>query len=156
MDKILTTHAGSLIRPAEVLEFLDGIDRGEQIDHEAFAAAMTQAVADIVREQADVGIDIVSDGEIGKVSWISYLYERISGLEVKELPPGSLVMPPSRDRLAFPEFYEEDDKAFCRADSAGDVPRRERACPGELATLGAGDVDVHGADRVRRVGRAPA
>ncbi len=112
MDKILTTHAGSLIRPPEVLEFLDAIDRGEQIDHGAFDVAMTQAVADIVREQADVGIDVVSDGEIGKVSWISYLYERISGLDVKELPAGSLVMPPSRDRLAFPEFYEEDDQAF--------------------------------------------
>jgi methionine synthase II (cobalamin-independent) len=71
---------------------------------------MSRAVATIVREQRNAGIDIVSDGEIGKVSWISYLFERISGLEVRELPPGSVFMPPSRDRQAFPEYYAEEDQ----------------------------------------------
>lgn len=110
MNPILTTHAGSLIRPPEVLAFLDAIDRGETINKQAQSDTMTRAVAKIVREQADAGVDVVSDGEIGKISWISYLYERIAGLEVREVPPGTALMPPSRDRQAFPGFYAEDDK----------------------------------------------
>ncbi len=112
MDRILTTHTGSLIRPPEVLEFLDAIDRGEPYDEEAHAECLRRSVADIVRQQADAGIDVVSDGELSKVSWISYLYERISGIELGELPPDATVMPPSRDRQAFPEFYAEDDARF--------------------------------------------
>ena len=112
MNKILTTHTGSLIRPPEVLTFLDAIERGEPIDEHEWALVMSRSVANIVRDQLDAGIDIVSDGEIGKVSWISYLFERLGGLEVRELPPGATLMPPSRDRQAFPEFYEEEDKQF--------------------------------------------
>ena len=93
MDRILTTHTGSLIRPAEVLAILDAIERGEPVDESARSEVMARSVADIVRQQAGAGIDIVSDGEIGKLSWISYLYERVSGLEVRPLPPGSNVMP---------------------------------------------------------------
>jgi 5-methyltetrahydropteroyltriglutamate--homocysteine methyltransferase len=114
VDRILTTHAGSLIRPQEVLDFYEAVERGEPIDEGARAQTMRKAVADIVRQQAEAGIDVVSDGEIGKISWIAYLYERISGLEVVELPGGTRVMPPSRDRLAFPEFYAEDDAAFAQ------------------------------------------
>ena len=87
MDRILTTHVGSLVRPPEVLSILDSIEKGEPIDEQVRAETMSKAVAGIVRRQAEAGIDIVSDGEIGKVSWISYLYERVSGLEVRELPP---------------------------------------------------------------------
>jgi len=112
LNRILTTHTGSLIRPPDVLAFLDAFERGEEVDESKWSEAMSQSVATIVREQADAGIDIVSDGEIGKVSWISYLYERLSGLEVRELPPGSIVMPPSRDRQMFPEFYAEEEKQF--------------------------------------------
>lgn len=104
MNKILTTHTGSLIRPPEVLAILDAIERGDEIDEAARARTMSRAVAGIVRDQAAAGVDVVSDGEIGKVSWISYLYERLSGLEVRELQPGAILLPPSRDRQAFPEF----------------------------------------------------
>jgi len=109
-NRILTTHVGSLIRPQEVLAILDAVERGEEIDEAQRAATMKRAVADIVRQQAEVGVDVVSDGEIGKVNWISYLYERLSGLGIHELKPGGNFMPPSRDRQAFPEFYAEDDK----------------------------------------------
>jgi 5-methyltetrahydropteroyltriglutamate--homocysteine methyltransferase len=112
VDRILTTHAGSLIRPPEVLEFLDAIDRGEGYDAEAHTECLRRSVADVVRQQADAGISVVSDGEFSKVSWISYLYERISGLELGSLPPDATVMPPSRDRQVFPEFYAEDDARF--------------------------------------------
>ena len=118
MNKILTTHAGSLIRPPEVLAILEAIEGGEDVDEAARAETLTRAVAEIVRKQADAGIDVVSDGEIGKVNWISYLYERLSGLDVREQKPGTEIMPPSRDRQAFPDFYAEDDQQF-----AGSVRR---------------------------------
>jgi 5-methyltetrahydropteroyltriglutamate--homocysteine methyltransferase len=115
VNRILTTHVGSLIRPPEVLAYLEAIDRGEEIDEAARAATLKRTVADVVRQQAEVGVDVVSDGEFGKVNWISYLCERVTGLQVREKPPGSAVMPPSRDRQAFPDFYAEDDKQFANA-----------------------------------------
>jgi 5-methyltetrahydropteroyltriglutamate--homocysteine methyltransferase len=114
MDRILSTHTGSLIRPPEVLDLLDAVDRGETVDETVREATLSAAVRDIVREQARAGIDLVSDGEVGKVNWISYLYERLSGLEVREMPPGGTFMPPSRDRQAFPGFYADDDQKMAQ------------------------------------------
>ena len=109
VDRILTTHVGSLIRPPEVLAYLEAIERGEDVDERARDAVLTQSVAGLVRQQADAGVDVVSDGEVGKVNWISYLYQRLAGLEVKEQKPGTTFMPPSRDRQHFADFYAEDD-----------------------------------------------
>jgi 5-methyltetrahydropteroyltriglutamate--homocysteine methyltransferase len=115
VERILTTHAGSLIRPPEVLAFLAAIERGEAYDEAARADCVREAVADVVRRQAEAGIDIVDDGEMGKATWITYLYERISGLEARMVPlEGRNFLPPSRDRQAFPEFYAEHDAAFAR------------------------------------------
>src|ERR1051325_6966350 len=111
VDRILTTHVGSLIRPPEVLAYLDAIERGDDVDEQARDAVLTQSVATLVRQQADAGVDVVSDGEVGKVNWISYLYQRLAGLEVKPQKPGGTFMPPSRDRQHFPEFYAEEDAA---------------------------------------------
>ena len=108
-DRILTTHTGSLIRPAEVLEL------GEHRDGADAEAVLGTAVADIVRRQAEAGIEIVDDGEMGKSSWITYLYERLSGIEPRMVPlEGISILPPSRDRQAFPEFYAELDVEFAR------------------------------------------
>ena len=114
MDRILTTHAGSLIRPPEVLAFLDAIDRGNPFDEREHEECLRRSVADIVHRQAETGIDLVSDGEIGKVSWMSYLFERVNGFELRAAGPGEGILPPSRDRQAFPEFYAEHDEEFRR------------------------------------------
>jgi 5-methyltetrahydropteroyltriglutamate--homocysteine methyltransferase len=115
MDRILTTHAGSLIRPPEVLDFLVAMENGEDYDQAAYERALADAVADVVRRQAEVGLDVADDGEMGKASWIVYLYERMKGLEVRlvSLADGS-VLPASRDRNAFPEFYAEHDAEVAR------------------------------------------
>ena len=64
-----------------------------------------------MRRQAEAGIDVIDDGEMGKSSWITYLYERTSGIEPRMVATeGGRVYPPSRDRLAFPEFYVEHDR----------------------------------------------
>jgi 5-methyltetrahydropteroyltriglutamate--homocysteine methyltransferase len=115
MNRILTTHAGSLIRPPELLEFLVAMESGEGYNASAHGGVLTKAVADIVRRQAEVGIDFVDDGEMGKATWITYLYERLTGLEPRMVPvEGANILPPSRDRLAFPEFYAEHDLAFAK------------------------------------------
>jgi 5-methyltetrahydropteroyltriglutamate--homocysteine methyltransferase len=115
MNRILTTHAGSLTRPPELLSFLVAMESGEGYDPEAHGEVLRAAVADTVRRQVEIGIDFVDDGEMGKATWITYLYERLSGLEPRMVPvEGGNILPPSRDRLAFPEFYAEHDAAFAK------------------------------------------
>ena len=115
MDRILTTHVGSLIRPQAVLDFLAAMERGESYDEVAYERALADAVADVVRRQAGAGIDVIDDGEMGKSSWITYLYERVSGIEPRLVPlEGAVMLPPSRDRQAFPEFYAELDARYAR------------------------------------------
>ena len=115
MDRILTTHTGSLIRPQAVLDFLVATERGESYDEAAYERALDDAVADVVRRQAEAGIDVVDDGEMGKPSWITYLYERVSGIEPRLVRlEGAVMLPPSRDRQAFPEFYAELDARYAR------------------------------------------
>jgi 5-methyltetrahydropteroyltriglutamate--homocysteine methyltransferase len=114
MEPIRTTHVGSLVRPPEVQGFLAAIERGEPYDDEGFQLALAAAVDEIVRRQVDAGLDVIDDGEMGKTSWIAYLYERVSGIEPRSVPLGGNLLPPSRDRQAFPEFYDEHDAAFAR------------------------------------------
>jgi 5-methyltetrahydropteroyltriglutamate--homocysteine methyltransferase len=115
MDRILTTHTGSLTRAPEVLDFLAAMEAGEAYDEAGYEQALATAVADVVRRQAEAGIDVVDDGEMGKASWIVYLYERVKGLEVRlvSIADGS-VLPASRDRNAFPEFYAQHDAEVAR------------------------------------------
>jgi len=111
MDRILTTHAGSLIRPPELLDFAGAIERGEPYDESAYAGTLSGSVRDVVDRQVDAGLDVIDDGEMGKSSWITYLYDRTSGIEPRMVETeGGRVYPPSRDRLAFPEFYVEHDR----------------------------------------------
>ena len=111
---IRSTHVGSLIRPPELLQFLAAQERGRPYDKEAYEATLRSSVADVVRRQVEAGIDIVSDGEFGKATWITYLYERISGLESRPLPDEGTMLPPSRDRLNFPGFYQWHDEQLAR------------------------------------------
>jgi 5-methyltetrahydropteroyltriglutamate--homocysteine methyltransferase len=116
VDRILATHTGSLIRPPELLEFLAAKDRGQPYDEDAYEKTLKEAVADTVGRQAEAGIDVVNDGEMGKANWIIYLYERVSGLEPRAVPvEGGSILPPSRDRQAFPGFYAEHDAEFEKA-----------------------------------------
>jgi len=113
VDRILATHTGSLIRPPELLEFLAAKARGEEYDKDAYQKVLKASVQDVVARQVEAGIDVVNDGEMGKDTWITYLYERVSGLEPRMVQLESTsILPPSRDRQNFPGFYEELDKEF--------------------------------------------
>jgi 5-methyltetrahydropteroyltriglutamate--homocysteine methyltransferase len=115
MTRILTTHVGSLIRPPDLVALLRAKDDREPVDTAEFAACLRRSVADVVREQAETGIDIVSDGEFGKsVSWSRYVRERLEGFEEKassgpQAGEGEAVFP-GTDKSLFAEFYAEYDK----------------------------------------------
>src|SRR4051794_15810694 len=78
-ERILTTHTGSLPRPADLLAMIQAREEGQPLDEAAFAARVTSAVAEVVRKQADAGIDVVSDGEMGKPSFATYVPHRLAG-----------------------------------------------------------------------------
>jgi 5-methyltetrahydropteroyltriglutamate--homocysteine methyltransferase len=78
-DRILTTHVGSLPRPPAVRQMLVRKDQGEPVDKEELAGLVRQAVADIVRRQVAVGVDIVNDGEMSKPGYSTYIADRLSG-----------------------------------------------------------------------------
>jgi len=104
-ERILTTHAGSLPRPRDLLGLVRSRARGERIDETAFQARLRQAVGEIVRKQAALGIDVVDDGEFGKPSFVTYVRERLGGLTRQE---GERQSPwiRSREAISFPEFYK--------------------------------------------------
>jgi 5-methyltetrahydropteroyltriglutamate--homocysteine methyltransferase len=114
MDRILTTHVGSLTRPPELVELLRARDEGLETDEREFDRVLRESVAAVVRRQAEVGVDVVSDGEFGKtLSWARYIRERIGGFEQRPMPAdmvGANVLP-GTDKQAFPEFWAEYEKS---------------------------------------------
>jgi 5-methyltetrahydropteroyltriglutamate--homocysteine methyltransferase len=109
-ERILTTHVGSLIRPAPLQEFLRAKQAGRPYDAAAYETCLASSVADVVREQAKVGVDVVSDGEFGKsISWSQYVLERLSGFERRPIKPGGNPFTRGVDRERFADFYAELD-----------------------------------------------
>ena len=106
VDRILTTHVGSIIRP-EALLALGSQKGGPPKDPEGYAAALRDGVKEVVRKQVVAGIDIVNDGEYGKSSWANYVLERIKGFEVREgrFDPRDWL---GRERERFPELVEAE------------------------------------------------
>jgi 5-methyltetrahydropteroyltriglutamate--homocysteine methyltransferase len=108
-NRILTTHVGSLPRPANLLEMNTAKVSGGPYDQAAWTARVKTAVSEVVRLQVEAGVDVVNDGELSKSSWSSYVNERLSGFaESVSQGQGSLVR--GRDKKAFQEFYDEYDR----------------------------------------------
>ncbi len=115
-NRILTTHVGSLIRPPDLIALYQqmekALDGGAPLDNARYQQCLASSVADVVRQQADVGVDLVSDGEFGKSwTWANYAVDRLSGLEHLELKPGEKFRSPihGKDRSDFAEFYADYD-----------------------------------------------
>lgn len=109
VNRILTTHVGSLIRPPELLEFFRAKQSRATYDKAAYEKCLKESVAGVVKQQADLGIDIVSDGEFGKsISWSQYVLERLAGFERRPII-GANPFARGADRTKFPEFYAELD-----------------------------------------------
>jgi 5-methyltetrahydropteroyltriglutamate--homocysteine methyltransferase len=109
-NRILTTHVGSLIRPQSLQDFLRSKQAGKPYDEKAYQECLSASVADVVRDQAQAGIDVVSDGEFGKsISWAQYALERLSGFERRPIKQDANPFKRGADRTKFAEFYAELD-----------------------------------------------
>jgi 5-methyltetrahydropteroyltriglutamate--homocysteine methyltransferase len=132
-DRILTTHVGSIVRPAALLDLSAAATNGEE-SRQRYEAALTQFVADVVKAQAAAGLDIVNDGEFGKSSWSNYVLARLTGFEPR---PG--VMAPAvwlgRDRVRFADFM------------ASEFPRGAQGAPADACV---GPIRYKDAGSVRR------
>jgi 5-methyltetrahydropteroyltriglutamate--homocysteine methyltransferase len=105
-DRILTTFAGSLARPPDLLEMMKAKESGQPYDKKAYTERVRSAVAEVVRKQVEAGVDIVCDGEQGKPGFYAYVSERLTGFEPREVASPAGPWAGSREFLAFPEFYQ--------------------------------------------------
>jgi len=130
-ERILTTHVGSLARPTDLLETMRDKENGQPYDEQRFQEQVREAVAEIVRHQAEVGLDVVADGEMGKVNFVTYVAERLSGFEKV---PGRSSFSPSwqRELDMFPGYYQEYFKKY----SAAVGPMHTMICRGPITYTG--------------------
>ena len=125
-DRILTTHVGSLPRSKAVTDVVFALENGEPADNAAGIIAM--AVDDVVRRQVETGIDLVSDGEMSKISYATYIKDRITGFD------GDSERQPPSDLEEFPGFLERQAK------SGGTPSYRRPCCVGDIEVKDMGPV----------------
>lgn len=99
-ERILVTHVGSLPRSQAVTDVLFARDRGETADASAASATITEAVREVVRRQVEAGVDVVSDGEMSKISYATYIKDRITGFA------GDTPREPGQDLVEFPRILK--------------------------------------------------
>ena len=97
-ERILTTHTGSLPRPDDLVTMLYARDKGELQDQAAFETRVREATAEVVRKQIECGVDVVNDGEAGKVGYSTYVKDRLTGFE------GAAAPVRAADLLEFPAY----------------------------------------------------
>src|SRR5579862_2405558 len=123
-DRFLTTHTGSLPRPDDLIRMMYGKEEGVAVDPEALAARVRAAVADVVKKQAEAGVDLINDGEMSKPSYATYVKDRLSGFG----GTGNTFV--YQDLAEFPNLAK---KVF------GDPGRSRRKTPGCNAAIGVRD-----------------
>jgi 5-methyltetrahydropteroyltriglutamate--homocysteine methyltransferase len=106
--RILTTHTGSLPRPKPLIDLIIAKEQGQSIDAATFEAKTAKAVDDVVTQQVAAGIDIVSDGEMSKPSYTTYIRHRVTGIapDPRAAEKGQDIMI-GRDMLAHPDFARQ-------------------------------------------------
>ena len=126
--RILTTHVGSLVRPAELKALAQsGQDRPEDVTTtDGYLETLQRATAEVVRKQAAIGLDIISDGEFGKSSWSNYVLSRVTGFEIRP------------NQLRPVEWLGRDLATVRRRDCPGNAERAHRSS----------DRSLHRTDRV--------
>ena len=130
MNKILTSHVGSLPRTQEVVDFIFAREHGKDYDQAAFDACMTQAVSDTVAKQVAAGVDIVSDGETSKISYATYVKDRYTGFD------GDSPRNAPADLKQFPTFLKR------LADEGGSPQYARPMCVGEVKSKGQGELET--------------
>jgi len=149
--KIRTTHVGSLPRPEAVTDALTAReDRGLATDdaRRSFDATIASAVMDVVRHQFDVGIDLVSDGEMSKITYSTYVHDRLTGFD------GDTPRKPSLDLAPYAEL-----RGRLAAAAGGAQSFKRQSCVGPIRYVGHTDLDAdlaHLRAAVSAAGRTPA
>jgi 5-methyltetrahydropteroyltriglutamate--homocysteine methyltransferase len=131
VDRILTTHTGSLPRPPDLIRTMFAREEGVPVDGPALAARIRAAVAEVVRRQVDAGIAVVNDGEVSKPSYATYVKDRLSGFD------GTSQALQYRDLVDFPEMAK---RVF------GDPGRSRRKTPACTGPIGVRDPAAAQAD----------
>jgi 5-methyltetrahydropteroyltriglutamate--homocysteine methyltransferase len=132
IDRIHTTHVGSLARPAALLDQMRALAAGEPLDAGEADATHRGAVADVVARQRAAGIDVVNDGEQGKTGFFAYVGQRLSGHE-----PGARRSTLDKFRPEIEEFPEYYEDYFKRAMTGGmAVPAPSLVCTGPVSYIG--------------------
>ena len=120
-DRILTTHVGSLPRPQDVVDLIRAQDAGESYDQGRWDEVMSRAVQGAVNQQSDAGLDILNDGEMGKVGYATYMRHRLTGFELGDVPRAT-----PQDLDDYPEYRD-------KIAAAGDTPKYKRPiCRGPI------------------------
>jgi 5-methyltetrahydropteroyltriglutamate--homocysteine methyltransferase len=104
-ERILSTHVGSLPRPADLYAMMQAREQGKAFDQQSYDKRLRGAVAEIVGKQIELGIDVIDDGEYGKPSFVTYMNERLGGFEVDKGSAAVSHWAKSREALSFPEYY---------------------------------------------------
>ena len=128
-ERILTSHVGSLPRSAEVLRVLERRENEGNVDGAEFDRVIGAAVTDIVARQVQIGVDVVSDGEISKISYATYVHDRLAGFSSEG---GTESAKPHLDVAPFPAFREKmaqltGKRRFKRVTCVGPVSVRDRS-----------------------------
>ena len=127
INRILTTHVGSLPRPPELMDIMRAVGRGESYDARRRAELVKAAVNDVVARQVAAGVDVVNDGEMGKPGFINYANDRLGGFEQAPAHTRSM-WSGTRETKAFPEFYASELQTVDR--------RMRMQCTGPIAYKG--------------------
>src|ERR1700730_9851028 len=159
-DRILTTHAGSLSRPANLIAMSKAIAVGESKGDAAYAQVLAASVADVVKKQRELGVDIPDDGEFGKPvggsydygAWWNYAFARMSGFSPAGSPAAAAQQTQHkkstvadvaltsfanrRDWQKFGEFYLDPESSGSLMGSAARLPVGRPACPGPIKYTG--------------------
>ena len=110
-NRILTTHAGRLDGPRELTEITRDIVSGRALDIQKLMPLIRSGIVEVARKQAAAGIDVISDGELGKIGFggLAYYGRRLSGLGSRKLKPGEApyMALKTNERIEFAEFYKE-------------------------------------------------
>jgi 5-methyltetrahydropteroyltriglutamate--homocysteine methyltransferase len=145
-DRIITTQVGSLPRPIDLRKMWDDRLAGRPYDRGAFDARLRSAVAEMVRQQAECGIDVVSDGEQGRLGWTAFLPERLAGFEERPVtaPAGGGVTGRERQRGLFDGYLAERARLQAMGEGREYVPTPEAVKALQTQTVCAGPVTHKG------------
>ena len=147
LNRILTTHVGSLVRPPRLLELVRAKENGDAAGAQAYDQCLKDSVAEAVRRQAQAGIDIVNDGEFGKsTSWSLYALKRVSGFEMRPVRAGANPFARGADRERFKEFYAELEGGNDRTWS--NVTQTEAVCVAPVTYTGLAELQ-HDIDNLK-------